>query len=68
MKQTKCLCIYAQKVADSWPLQYDDRVTDESLENIKKFNQPKTIATDTGVFSYEYVEVYFDTISRFYQN
>jgi len=41
---------------------------DESVESIKKFNKPKQISTDIGVFQYEYVEVYFDTISKFYTN
>lgn len=41
---------------------------DESVESIKKLNKPKQISTDIGVFQYEYVEVYFDTISKFYTN
>lgn len=60
--------MYSQKIADSWPLQYDEKAPDESLNELQKKNQPKTIATDNGVYAYEYVQVYFETISKFYNN
>lgn len=64
----RCICIYTEKLADSWPLQYDERTHDESVDTIRQRNQPKSISIDTGIYAYEYVEVYLETISKFYTN
>jgi hypothetical protein len=35
---------------------------------IKQRNQPKSFAFDTGTYAYEYVEIYLESISKFYTN
>jgi hypothetical protein len=53
----RAVCIYTEKLADSWPLQYDERHHDDTLDQLKIRNAPKTFALDTGTYAYEYVEV-----------
>jgi hypothetical protein len=53
----KALCIYTEKLADSWPLQYDEKHHDESLDMVKHRNEPKCFAFDSGTYAFEYVEV-----------
>ncbi len=35
---------------------------------LKQRNQPKSFALDSGTYAYEYVEVYLESISKFYSN
>jgi len=67
VKADSCLCVYAQKIADSWPLQYDVHGAEESITELAKRNQPKTIALPE-IYAYEYVDVNYDFISKFYTN
>lgn len=34
----RCVCIYTEKLADSWPLQYDEKNHDESLDMLRQRN------------------------------
>jgi hypothetical protein len=67
-KADRCLCLYIEKFADSWPLQYETRDCDDSMENLRRRNQPKTVTIPEGIYAYEYVEVNYDFISKFYSN
>jgi hypothetical protein len=64
----RALCLYIEKFADSWPLQYEVRDGDDSMETLRKRNQPKTLSIPEGIYAYEYVEVNYDFISKFYVN
>ncbi len=64
----RCLCLFSQKVAESWPLAYDERKAEESPEDLRRKQPVKQIATEQGIYNYEYVTVYFDMISKFYTN
>ena len=38
------------------------------MENLRRRNQPKTVSIPEGIYAYEYVEVNYDFISKFYSN
>lgn len=66
IEKTKCICLYVQKAAEPWPLQYNERYADLTLEQVMQQNQPRTIKIDGQQHAYEYVTVDFCCISRFF--
>ena len=62
----KCICLFTEKISDSWPLQYDERHHDETIDQLRKRSEPKCVGTDAGIFAYEYCEVNYETISKYY--
>ena len=49
---TRCICIYTEKLSDSWPLEYDEKHSEDSIDQVRQRNPPKSVALDMGTYAY----------------
>lgn len=64
----KILCLFVQRdeSQDGWPISYED--SNSTFEAAKAKAKVNRISVDGRMFLYEYVDVNWDMISKFYKN